>query len=148
MPKLRATNVSSEVNYISVFNMTEMKDATVMFYLENLPVGETVIDVMSDTDVLSSITRNIKPIKTPTGEAAYDIDFTQDFDAAIVEFKRRYYAKQKRWGGNMGGGTHGALIYYNRGEKCLILEQHGDLYDGAVPAVLPRTVLLILQLLQ
>lgn len=37
----------------------------------------------------------------------------------------------------MGGGTNGNLIYFNRGLKCLILEQHGDKYRGTVPAVAP-----------
>ena len=83
------------------------------------------------------MSREIKSIKLTPAQADYDINFEGDFDAAVTEFKKRYYAKQKRWGGNMGGGTNGNLIYFNRGLKCLILEQHGDKYRGIVPAVAP-----------
>lgn len=113
MPKLKCTNDNGTVTVIPTSEMTEMKDATVRFLLEGLPIGKTRI------------------------QADYDINFEGDFDAAVTEFKKRYYAKQKRWGGNMGGGTNGNLIYFNRGLKCLILEQHGDKYRGIVPAVAP-----------
>lgn len=135
MPKLRCSNINGEVNFISTLNMQEMKDATVRFLINNLPVGETTIEVMSNDESLSSATRIIKSVKMNPADVSYDIDFETNFDEAINEFKKRYYAKQKRWGGNMGGGTHGALIYFNRGLKCLILEQHGDNYRGAVPSV-------------
>lgn len=88
----------------------------------------------SFTNMDGIIVQTQKEQVTNTG---YVIDFEQDFDSAVTEFKKRYYAKQKRWGGNMGGGTNGNLIYFNRGLKCLILEQHGDKYRGIVPAVAP-----------
>lgn len=136
MPYIRATN-GTQVNIISTFNMTEMKDATVMFILDGLPVGETLLEIMSDDLVLNSKTYTIKTLRMTPSQLEYDIDFELDFDIAVTQLKERYYAKQKRWGGNMGGGTHGALIYFNRGDKCLILEQHGDLYVGDVPSVSP-----------
>lgn len=137
MPKLRCTNDNGNVTIIPTSEMTEMKDATVRFLLEGLPVGKTRIEVVSDGDILSSISRQIKSIKMTPEQVNYDINFEGDFDEAMTEFKKRYYAKQKRWGGNMGGGTNGNLIYFNRGLKCLILEQHGDKYRGVVPAVAP-----------
>ena len=136
MPKLVCVGADSTTN-IPTSNMTEMKDATVRFLLEGLPVGEVDIKVMSGEDVLSTNHRTIKSVKLTPAEADYDIDFENSFDNALVEFKKRYYAKQKRWGGNMGGGTHGALIYFNRKDGCLILEQHGDKYNYKVPAVAP-----------
>lgn len=137
MPKLKCTNDDGTVTIIPTSEMTEMKDATVRFLLDGLPIGKTRIDVMSDEDALSSISREIKSIKLTPAQADYDINFEGDFDEAVTEFKKRYYAKQKRWGGNMGGGTNGNLIYFNRGLKCLILEQHGDKYRGVIPAVAP-----------
>lgn len=134
--KMPVLKVNDEIT-IPTTNMTEMKDNNVRFLLSGLPVGEVDIDVVSNTDVLSTTHRTIKSIKLTKAEADYDIDFENDFDNAIVEFKKRYYAKQKRWGGNMGGGTHGSLIYFNSKEKCLILEQHGDKYNYRVPAVAP-----------
>lgn len=137
MPKLKCTNDNGTVTVIPTSEMTEMKDATVRFLLEGLPIGKTRIEVVSGEDILSSVSREIKSIKLTPAQADYDINFEGDFDAAVTEFKKRYYAKQKRWGGNMGGGTNGNLIYFNRGLKCLILEQHGDKYRGIVPAVAP-----------
>lgn len=137
MPYLKCTNIDGTITDIPTSEMTEMKDATVRFMIEGLPKGQTTIAVMSDTDILYSTSRLIKSVKMTPEEVSYDIDFENDFNAAIVEFKKRYYAKQKRWGGNMGGGTNGNLIYFNRGLKCLILEQHGDKYRGVVPAVAP-----------
>lgn len=137
MPKLKCTNDNGTVTVIPTSEMTEMKDATVRFLLEGLPIGKTRIEVESGEDILSSVSREIKSIKLTPAQADYDINFEGDFDAAVTEFKKRYYAKQKRWGGNMGGGTNGNLIYFNRGLKCLILEQHGDKYRGIVPAVAP-----------
>ena len=137
MPKLKCTNDNGAVTVIPTSEMTEMKDATVRFLLEGLPIGKTRIEVVSGEDILSSVSREIKSIRLTPAQADYDINFEGDFDAAVTEFKKRYYAKQKRWGGNMGGGTNGNLIYFNRGLKCLILEQHGDRYRGIVPAVAP-----------
>ena len=137
MPELKCTNDNGTVTVIPTSEMTEMKDATVRFLLEGLPIGKTRIEVVSGEDILSSVSREIKSIKRTPAQADYDINFEGDFDAAVTEFKKRYYAKQKRWGGNMGGGTNGNLIYFNRGLKCLILEQHGDKYRGIVPAVAP-----------
>lgn len=137
MPKLKCTNDNGTVTVIPTSEMTEMKDATVRFLLEGLPIGKTRIEVESGEDILSSVSREIKSVKLTPAQADYDINFEGDFDAAVTEFKKRYYAKQKRWGGNMGGGTNGNLIYFNRGLKCLILEQHGDKYRGIVPAVAP-----------
>lgn len=137
MPKLKCTNDNGTVTVIPTSEMTEMKDATVRFLLEGLPIGKTRIDVESGEDILSSVSREIKSVKLTPAQADYDINFEGDFDTAVTEFKKRYYAKQKRWGGNMGGGTNGNLIYFNRGLKCLILEQHGDKYRGVIPAVAP-----------
>lgn len=137
MPKLKCTNSDGSITMIPTSEMTEMKDATVRFLLSGLPIGQTRIEVVSEEDILSSISREIKSIKMTPAQVDYDINFEDDFDEAIKEFKKRYYAKQKRWGGNMGGGTNGNLIYFNRGLKCLILEQHGDKYRGVVPAVAP-----------
>lgn len=136
MPSLNCVTENSTV-VIPTSAMTEMKDATVRFLLDGLPVGEVDIKVMSGTDELSTTHRTIKSIKMSPAEVSYDIDFETNFDNAVVELKKRYYAKQKRWGGNMGGGTHGALIYFNRKDGCLILEQHGDKYRGRVPSVAP-----------
>lgn len=136
MPSLECVGESSTI-IIPTSAMTEMKDTTVRFLLDGLPVGEVDIKVMSGTDVLSTTHRTIKSIKMSPAEVSYDIDFESNFNNAVIELKKRYYAKQKRWGGNMGGGTHGALIYFNSKEKCLILEQHGDKYRGPVPAVAP-----------
>lgn len=138
MPYLKCTNQDSgEVTIIPTSEMSELKDATIKFYLSNLPKGKTTFEVMSGADSLNSVVRTIKNIKMSPEDAEYDINFEDDFNLAVAQLKSRYYAKQKRWGGNMGGGTNGNLIYFNRGEKCLILEQHGDLYDGVVPSVAP-----------
>lgn len=136
MPKLVCINSTEDV-ILKADSITELKDSSVSFRLHSLPVGDTELVVKSDTTILSRTNRTIKSIKLTPAQANYDIDFESNFDNAIIELKKRYYAKQKRWGGNMGGGTHGSLIYFNRKDKCLILEQHGDLYQGRVPSVAP-----------
>lgn len=136
MPRVVCAGKDSEI-VLPASNMTEMKDSTVRFLIEGLPAGEVDIKVMSGGDELSTTHRTIKSIKQTPEDVSYDINFEEDFEKAVTELKKRYYAKQKRWGGNMGGGTHAALIYFNRKDKCLILEQHGDRYNYRVPAVAP-----------
>ena len=136
----------------------ELKENSIMFFLKDLNevlkndrdtydyfgniefslVYRTIND--NSTIILTRferIVKNIEVIAKTTRLIQYDLDFENNFDSAVNEFKSRYYAKQKRWGGDMGGGVNGELVYFDRSRKCLILEQHGDLYKGKVPAIAP-----------
>lgn len=138
-PRLKYKAASESIeHYLPATNLTELKSDTVRYLLEGIPLGQVQFGIdVGEEQLVGTTSRIIKSIKLAPEDITYDIDFENDFDNAIIEFKKRYYAKQKRWGGNMGGGTHGSLIYFNRGLGCLILEQHGDKYDGVVPAVAP-----------
>lgn len=148
-PQLICTNENLESHIISGEYIEELKYDKVVFLVDGLnntllankqsdeltlKVTTKDVDDYTTTIVLTSFNRLFKNIKE-LARVPYDINFEADFDGAVLAFKEHYYAKQKRWGGNMGGGVNAELVYFDRGRKCLILEQHGDLYEGKVPAI-------------
>ncbi len=154
-PKLLCANEDLETYTINGNYIEELKGDQIVFFVEG--INNTLlankesdniqlsIITKSTTDystqrVLTTFTRLFKNIKE-LSRVSYDIDFENDFDNAVAQFKQHYYAKQKRWGGDMGGGVNAELVYFDRGRKCLILEQHGDFYEGNVPAIAPAGII-------
>ena len=150
-PRLMISNEDLETCIIGGNYIEELKGEQVVFFveginntlLENKESDELQVSVItkskldySTQQVLTTFTRLFKNIKE-LSRVPYDIDFETDFDTAVAQFKQHYYAKQKRWGGDMGGGVNAELVYFDRGRKCLVLEQHGDYYEGDVPAIAP-----------
>lgn len=150
-PKLLCSNESLETYTINSNYIEELKGDQIVFFIEGINntllvnkesnniqlsvITKSITDYNTQR-VLTTFTRLFKNIKE-LSRVPYDIDFEHDFDNAVAQFNQHYYAKQKRWGGNMGGGVNAELVYFDRGRKCLILEQHGDLYKGKVPAIAP-----------
>lgn len=63
-----------------------------------------------------------------------DYDFENNFDTAISAFKEVMLGKHDNFGG-YSGGLNANLIYASRQEGCIILEVHGDSYDGNIIGV-------------
>lgn len=147
-PTLKCTNTNNDTHIITGDFIEELKGDRATFFLDGInanllsqvPSDTITLDLSSydinteETILMAHTSRIFKNIKA-LARVPYDIDFDTDFDTAVATFKQHYYAKQKRWGGNMGGGVNAELIYFDRGRKCLILEQHGDLYSGSVAAI-------------
>lgn len=154
-PKLLCSNENLETYVIDGSYIEELKGDQIVFFVEGINntllenkesdniqlsvITKSTVDY-STQRVLTTFTRLFKNIKE-LSRVPYDIDFESDFDTAVAQFKEHYYAKQKRWGGDMGGGVNAELVYFDKGRKCLILEQHGDLYQGDVPAIAPAGII-------
>ena len=63
-----------------------------------------------------------------------DYDFENNFDTAISAFKEVMLGKHDNFGG-YSGGLNANLIYASRHEGCIILEVHGDSYEGNITGV-------------
>lgn len=63
-----------------------------------------------------------------------DYDFENNFDTAISAFKEVMLGKHDNFGG-YSGGLNANLIYASRQEGCIILEVHGDSYEGNIIGV-------------
>lgn len=59
----------------------------------------------------------------------FELDFENDFDNARAGLADLFYGLRSQWGG-ANGGVNPDLIYANRQSRSLILEAHGDSYDG------------------
>ena len=154
-PKLLVSNDQLETCIIDGNYIEELKGDQIVFFveginntlLENKESDNLQLSVITKSTadyttqkVLTTFTRLFKNIKE-LSRVPYDINFEENFDEAVTQFKEHYYAKQKRWGGDMGGGVNAELVYFDRGRKCLILEQHGDFYEGNVPAIAPAGII-------
>lgn len=64
----------------------------------------------------------------------FDIDFYMNFDKAHVDFKTLFNVKHYSFN-NSSNGVNANLVYLNRGTKSMILEVHGDTYNGQVPDI-------------
>ena len=98
----------------------------------DLPVGKAIVQVVVGPNIAFETEYEVKSVKPDDSTIDFEIDFTNDFDKAVELFKERFYIRQEKRAGDLSGGENGHLIYFNRGEKCAVWENHGDFYDGAI----------------
>ena len=98
----------------------------------DLPVGNAIVKIMCNVNEVFSANYEIRSIKPDDNTIDFEIDFEDNFDNAIELFKERFYIRQEKRAGDLSGGENGHLIYFNRGEKCAVWENHGDFYNGAI----------------
>lgn len=118
---------------VDIVKFKELKNGKAWFMLPaDIPVGKATVNVMSNGKVLYSKKVTIDTVKPDDETIDFDINFTDNFDNAITEFKKIFYIRQEKRAGTLSGGENGHLIYFDRGEKCATWENHGDFYDGAI----------------
>lgn len=118
---------------VEIIKFKELKNGKAWFMLPaDIPVGKATVNVMSNGKVLYSKKVTIDTVKPDDETIDFDINFTDNFDNAITEFKKIFYIRQEKRAGTLSGGENGHLIYFDRGEKCATWENHGDFYDGAI----------------
>lgn len=118
---------------VDIIKFKELKNGKAWFMLPaDIPVGKATVNVMSNGKVLYSKKVTIDTVKPDDETIDFDINFTDNFDNAITEFKKIFYIRQEKRAGTLSGGENGHLIYFDRGEKCATWENHGDFYDGAI----------------
>lgn len=89
--------------------------------------------LFGDNEVISSKNFTLVTPEEHTDHTGFDIDFEKDYDAAMTLLKENFVTKHGTWGG-YNGGTNSNLVYGN-GKNALILENHGDNYNGSVAGV-------------
>lgn len=118
---------------VDIIKFKELKNGKVWFMLPaDISVGKATVNVTSNGKVLYSKKVTIDTVKPDDATIDFDINFNNDFDAAVTEFKKIFYIRQEKRAGTLSGGENGHLIYFDRGEKCATWENHGDFYDGAI----------------
>lgn len=118
---------------VDIIKFKELKNGKAWFMLPaDIPVGKATVNVTSNGKVLYSKKVTIDTVKPDDATIDFDINFNNDFDAAVTEFKKIFYIRQEKRAGTLSGGENGHLIYFDRGEKCATWENHGDFYDGAI----------------
>lgn len=89
--------------------------------------------LLQDGTELASKTFTLRTVEANTDTVGFDIDFENDYANAMVLLKNHFYTKHGTWGG-YNGGVNSNLVYGN-GKNALILENHGDLYNGTLLGV-------------
>lgn len=97
-----------------------------------LPVGKVTVKIYAGTTELYAKPWEVRSVKPDDNHIDFEIDFSKDFDAAIKQFKERFYIRQEKRAGDLSGGENGHLVYFSRGEQAAVFENHGDLYDGDI----------------
>lgn len=111
----------------------ELKNNKVWVNLpDNLPLGECDVNVVAGEEILYSTKYIVKTVKPDDDTIDFNIDFSNDFDQAIKDFTDRFYIRQEKRAGDLSGGENGHLVYFNRGNNCVVFENHGDFYDGEI----------------
>lgn len=98
----------------------------------DLPLGNCTVRVNCGGTIVYTAPYEVKTVKPNDSSIDFEINFEKDFDNAIDIFKERFYIRQEKRAGDLSGGENGHLIYFDRGEKCAVWENHGDFYDGAI----------------
>lgn len=98
----------------------------------DLPLGTCTLNILINGSSVYSLNYVVKTVKPDDNTIDFDIDFTSDFDAAVTKFKDIFYIRQEKRAGDLSGGENGHLIYFNRGNKCAVWENHGDFYNGSI----------------
>ena len=123
----------SQVVTIKSEKYKELKSNKIWVILpEDLPLGECTVNVIVDNESLYSIPYIVKTVKPDDSTIDFELDFSEDFDAAVTKFKDIFYIRQEKRAGDLSGGENGHLVYFNRGEECAVFENHGDFYDGSI----------------
>ena len=113
----------------------ELKSQQIIYNLPmNIETGKCTFQLTVGNDIYYTKEMTIGHVKPDDSTCDFDCNFETDYDNAVTLFKKRFYAKQKLWGGELGGGDNGNLIYADKGNGCIVLEQHGDYYQGNIPA--------------
>ena len=99
---------------------------------DNLPLGKAKVEIVTGSTIAFETTYEVKSVKPDDDNIDFEINFEENFDDAVNTFKKRFYIRQEKRAGDLSGGENGNLIYFNRGEKCAVWENHGDFYDGAI----------------
>lgn len=98
----------------------------------DLPLGNCTVRIQCNNSDVYTVPYEVRSVKPDDATIDFDIDFTNNFDEAITKFKEIFYIRQEKRAGDLSGGENGHLIYFDRGEKCAVWENHGDYYDGVI----------------
>lgn len=134
LPKLVFKRNSDNQEFINPLSWTlKLDDSVFSTSLDpTLPSGEFEMFVRTSTGETGN--REVSIIPFTKDLVGFDIDFTDNFDSALQDFKDNFYVLHSQWGGQ-NGGVNGNLVYADREKKTLIFENHGDLYDGEVVGI-------------
>lgn len=115
--------------------ISKISDSGIMITIDpTLPVGKWRMSCKAELSVTFA-EMDIEVVSVAGNlSGAFDINFNEDFDAALAEFKTRFSGYHSQWGG-YNGGCNSNLIYADRLKKTLVFEQHGDAYKGQVDGV-------------
>lgn len=132
-PKVKFTYDDGTIKEFSKESFKELKSNKIWVRLpNNLPLGDCTVDIISGDESLYTTNYIVKTVKPDDATIDFNIDFTSDFDTAINRFKDIFYIRQEKRAGDLSGGENGHLVYFNRGEKCAVWENHGDFYNGQI----------------
>ena len=98
----------------------------------DLPLGDCTIKILTGNTVQYMAPWTVKSVKPNDDTIDFECDFENDFENAVNLFKSRFYIRQEKRAGDLSGGENGHLVYFDKGTGALVLENHGDEYDGEI----------------
>lgn len=132
-PKVKFTYSAENIIEFLKDSFKELKNNKVWVKLPaNLPLGNCDVSVISSDEVLYNTKYIVKTVQPDDETIDFEIDFNTDFEKALDTFSDRFYIRQEKRAGDLSGGENGHLVYFDRGEKCIVFENHGDFYDGQI----------------
>lgn len=132
IPKVKFVYDNNTIT-INSNSFKEIKDNKIWPILPaDLPLGKCKLQVVVGDSVKYDADYIVKTVKPDDSTIDFNIDFSDDFDQAIKDFTDRFYIRQEKRAGDLSGGENGHLVYFNRGNNCVVFENHGDFYDGEI----------------
>lgn len=142
-------NSTGDSQYITEF--VETKSTQVSFYLplatyasdgntelqNPLPPGEYTAYLECGGTIYKTQKWTIKSIKPDDTTINFECDFKNDYTNAVTTFLDRFYIRQEKRAGDLSGGENGNNVYLNKGEGCVVFENHGDYYGEEEDQLLP-----------
>ena len=98
----------------------------------DLPLGNCTIKIYTGNTLQYSSPWVVKSVRPDDSTIDFECNFDADFDNAVRIFKERFYIRQEKRAGDLSGGENGHLVYFDRGTRALVLENHGDEYEGEI----------------
>ena len=135
-PYVQITYTDDTIVTLTKTDFAELKDQEIHVYLPlTLKSGTAVVKVIADSTEYFSKEYSIQRVQPDDNTIDFTIDFTSDFDTAVTETKNLFWYRHGGRGADLSGGENGNNVYFDRGKKAMVFENHGDLYSGHIPCI-------------